>query len=219
LFGRGFSIELAVTLPAWTDWVCAGSVSRWVYGGEGASQRALAGYQAHDRLHITDTRAEAAEQMVSDWDRTRQEHPGGRTVMLTDASNLELDRINALAQEQRAQAGELGARQVELGDRPYGLAAGDEVNFTAAFSPPGQQRVENGTLGTVADTQGEDGVMIRTQGAQQRHVSVNTSEFSDLRLSYAQHVYKAQGRTVEHALVLMGGWQVASQFPGEITEA
>ena len=32
-----------------------------------------------------------------------------RAVMLTDASNVELDRINALAQEHRARAGELGA--------------------------------------------------------------------------------------------------------------
>jgi len=32
-------------------------------------------------------------------------------------------------------------------------------------------------------------------------------EFGDLRLSYAQHVYKAQGRTVQRAFVLTGGWQ------------
>ena len=38
-------------------------------------------------------------------------------------------------------------------------------------------------------------------------MSVNTSEFNDLRLAYAQHVYKAQGRTVDRAFVLTGGWQ------------
>jgi hypothetical protein len=38
-------------------------------------------------------------------------------------------------------------------------------------------------------------------------VNVNTGEFGDLRLSYAQHVYKAQGRTVERAFVLTGGWR------------
>jgi ATP-dependent exoDNAse (exonuclease V) alpha subunit len=127
--------------------------------------------------------------------------------MLTDASNVELDRINALAQEQRARAGELGAHRVQLPDRPYGLAAGDEVIFTAALYQPGQQRVENGTLGTVADTEGDDRLTIKTQGARQREVSVSTGEFKDLRLSHAQHVYKAQGRTVDRAFVLMGGWQ------------
>jgi conjugative relaxase-like TrwC/TraI family protein len=179
----------------------------WAQVREGESQRALASYQAHDRLHITDSREDAAQRMVSDWADARQEHPGERTVMLTDASNVELDRINALAQEQRARAGELGAHQVELPDRPYGLAAGDQVIFTAAHYPPGQQRVENGTLGTVEQTKGEDRVTIQTHGAKQREVNVNTGEFGDLRLSYAQHVYKAQGRTVERAFVLTGGWQ------------
>jgi ATP-dependent exoDNAse (exonuclease V) alpha subunit len=94
-------------------------------------------------------------------------------------------------------AGELGAHRVRLPDRPYGLAAGDEVIFTAAHYQPGQQRVENGTLGTVAQTKGEDRVTIQTHGAKQREVNVNAGEFSDLRLSYAPHVYKAQGRTVE----------------------
>jgi conjugative relaxase-like TrwC/TraI family protein len=129
----------------------------WAQLRAGESQRALAGYQAHERLHIADTRQEAAERMVSDWAAARRESPGERTVMLTDASNVELDRINALAQEQRAQAGELGADRVELPDRGYGLAAGDQMIFTAALYPPGQQRVENGTLGTVTQTEPESG--------------------------------------------------------------
>jgi hypothetical protein len=54
--------------------------------------------------------------------------------MLTDASNLELDRINALAQERRAAAGERGARSAPLPERPFGLSAGDEVIFTAPLS-------------------------------------------------------------------------------------
>jgi conjugative relaxase-like TrwC/TraI family protein len=119
----------------------------WGQIRDGNSHRALAAYQAHDRLHITDTRDQAAERMVHAWDHARRERPEQRTVMLTDASNVELDRINTLAQERRAQAGELGAHQVELPGRPYGLAPGDEIIFTSAHYQPGQERVENGTLG------------------------------------------------------------------------
>jgi hypothetical protein len=36
---------------------------------------------------------------------------------------------------------------------------------------------------------------------------MDTEEFSELRLSYAQRVYKAQGRTVDQAFVLTGGRQ------------
>jgi ATP-dependent exoDNAse (exonuclease V) alpha subunit len=179
----------------------------WRQIRDGDSRRALAAYTAHGRLHISDTREEALNQMVSDWDRARQERPGERTVMLTDASNVGLDRINTRAQELRARAGDLGAHEVKLPDHPYGLAAGDEVIFTAAMYPPGQERVENGTLGTVLDASGDSRLTIRTLGAQPREVSIDTREFADMRLSYAQHVYKAQGRTVDRAFVLTGGWQ------------
>jgi conjugative relaxase-like TrwC/TraI family protein len=179
----------------------------WQQVRAGQVERALANYQAHDRLHIADTREQAAQQMVSAWDRARADNPGERLVMLTDASNVELDRINALAQERRAEAGELGARSAELSDRPYGLSAGDEVIFTAALHQPGQPRVENGTLGAVSEIAGEDRVSIKTKGAHEREVKLSTQEFVDVRLSYAQHLYKAQGRTVERAFVLTGGWQ------------
>jgi ATP-dependent exoDNAse (exonuclease V) alpha subunit len=179
----------------------------WQQVRAGDAERALAGYDARERLHISDTREEAVERMVDDWDRTRREHPDERIVMLSDASNAELERVNALAQDRRARAGELGAHVVELPDRPYGLAAGDEVIFTAALRRPGRPRVENGTLGTVVETAGADRVSIQTTGREGREVHVGAEELEGLRLAYAQHVYKAQGRTVDWAFVLTGGWQ------------
>jgi conjugative relaxase-like TrwC/TraI family protein len=179
----------------------------WAQLRAGEAQQALASYHAHDRLHIADTREDAARQMVADWDTARKENPAQRTVMLTDASNVELDRINALAQQHRAQAGELGTHTVELPDRPYNLAAGDEVMFTAPHNQPGQPRVENGTTATVVATNGENQITLATRGAHEREVPVSTDQFNDLRLAYAQHVYKAQGATVKHAFVLTGGWQ------------
>jgi conjugative relaxase-like TrwC/TraI family protein len=179
----------------------------WQEVRAGEAERALASYQAHDRLHISNTREQAARQMVSAWDRARAERSGERLVMLTDASNVELDRINALAQERRADAGELGARSAELPDRPYDLSAGDEVIFTAALYQPGEPRIENGTLGTVSNVSGEDRLSIKTRGGHERQVELSTKEFAELRLAYAQHLYKAQGRTVDRAFVLTGGWQ------------
>jgi conjugative relaxase-like TrwC/TraI family protein len=179
----------------------------WQQVRAGEAERALSSYQSRGRLHISDAREQAAEQIVSAWDRARLESPDERLVMLTDASNVELDRINALAQERRADAGELGARSAELPDRSYGLSAGDEVIFTAALYQPGQPRVENGTLGTVTNVSGNDRISIETKGAREREVKLSTQQFADLRLAYAQHLYKAQGRTVDRAFVLTGGWQ------------
>jgi hypothetical protein len=65
----------------------------------------------------------------------------------------------------------------------------------------------NGTLGTVKDVKDERNLTIDTRGAKEREVSVDTGEFNDLRLGYAQHVYKAQGLTANSALTLIGDWQ------------
>ena len=178
----------------------------WEQVREGQPGPALAAYRAHDRLHIHDTRAEAAEAMVEEWDRCRHEGTGG-AVMITDASNAERDQINAMAQERRERAGELGSREVELPGRPYGLRAGDEVIFSAQLPLPGR-RVENGTRATVTDTaRHADRVTIETHEREPREVAVNTAEFADLNLGYAVHVYKAQGITAEASGILTGGWQ------------
>jgi AAA domain/TrwC relaxase len=169
---------------------------------------ALAQYQAHDRLHIHDTRARAAEAMVQNWDETRKTFSGGQAVMITDASNLERDQMNAMAQERRAQAGELGAHTVELPGKPYGLRAGDEIIFTAKFPVPGQERIKNGITATVIDTsRHEDKITIKPHEHEPRDVQIDTSKFSDLSLSYAVHVNKAQGITAETSGILIGGWQ------------
>ncbi len=182
----------------------------WMEIRTGEAARALARYEAHDRLHIHDTREQAAQAMVENWDATRRDLPAGQAVMITDASNAERDQINALAQEHRARAGELGSHQVELPGKPYGLAAGDEIIFTAQHHPPGEQRVENGITGTITDTsrnEHEDQVTIKTRENPPRDVNVNTNEFHELSLGYAVHVYKAQGLTTERASILTGGWQ------------
>lgn len=147
--------------------------------------------------------------MVANWDATRRILPAGQAVMITDASNTERDQINALAQEHRARAGELGSHQVELPGKPYGLAAGDEIIFTAQHHAPGQQRIENGITGTITDTSRNDEhhVSIKTRENPPREVNVNTNEFHELSLGYAVRVYKGIGLTAERAGVLTGGWQ------------
>lgn len=183
----------------------------WTQVREGHAQHALGEYQSRGRLHISDTREHAAQEMVY---QARREHPQGRVLMLTDASNTELDRINTLAQEHRAQAGELGHHQAPVPGRPYSLRTGDRVILTGQLRPAGQERVENGSTGEVLAVAPRGGaVTMRTAEPQPREVSFDTREFSDARLGYAQHVYKAQGATVDRALVLTGGWQPTATAP------
>jgi conjugative relaxase-like TrwC/TraI family protein len=202
--GKAPTAELTEVHRAHHDW----ERQAWQEIRDGEPAKALARYQAHDRLHIHDTREQAAKAMVEQWDQARQTVPEGQAVMITDASNRERDQINAMAQERRAQAGELGAHRVELAGKPYDLAAGDHVIFTAQYHVPGEKRVENGILGTVIDTsRDEDKVTINTKEPQPRDVEVDTKEFSDLSLGYAVHIYKGQGLTAEKSAILTGSWQ------------
>jgi conjugative relaxase-like TrwC/TraI family protein len=180
----------------------------WEQVREGEPGPALAAYRAHDRLRVHDTRAEAAEAMVDGWEEARRKDPSSRVVMITDASNKERDQINALAQEHRGRAGDLGSERVDLPGRPYGLAAGDEVIFSAPLGVQGQRRVENGTRGTVVAVDRERRTLrIGTEEREAREVEVDTRRFTELNLGYAVHVYKAQGLTAGRAEVLIGGWQ------------
>ena len=180
----------------------------WGQLRQGDAERALVEYQDRGRLHLEETRADAGERMVNDWAATKAAHPDDRVVMLTDASNHELDQLNKQAQQRRLDAGELGAQTVELPGRPYGLRFGDEVIFTAQHRVPREARVENGTRGQVLAASERDGsLVIRTYEPKPRYVELSTREFDDLRLAYAQHVYKAQGMTTDRSLVLTGGWQ------------
>jgi conjugative relaxase-like TrwC/TraI family protein len=180
----------------------------WQQLRHGNAERALGEYRARGRLHLEDTREQAGERMVDDWAATRAAHPRERVVMLTDASNPELDRLNHKAQECRAAAGELGRDTVPLPDRPYGLRAGDEIAFIAQHRVPGQDRVENGTRGQVlAADERDHRVVVRTEEPKPRDIEIHERDLERVALGYAQHVYKAQGLTADRALVLTGGWQ------------
>jgi conjugative relaxase-like TrwC/TraI family protein len=180
----------------------------WQQVHSGEAERALAQYQARGRLHVSETRVDAGERMVTDWAQQRVQRPSERVVMFTDASNDELDRLNKLAQQHRAQIGELGQHCAQLPGRPYQLAAGDEILLNAQLPVAGGERVENGTRAQVMRVDPDtDRVLIRTEGARARDVEFSTRDFSGVRLAYAQHVYKAQGATVDRSLVLIGGWQ------------
>ena len=129
--------------------------------------------------------------------------------MIADASNQEIDRLNARAQHLRAERGELGHHEIPLPGVHYGLREGDLIAFTAQHRPPGQPRVENGTRGQVSAIH-ERGVTVTLDGSQRR-VQLASEDLDSLRLAYAQHVYRQQGATVERSVVLTGGWQTSKE--------
>jgi hypothetical protein len=76
----------------------------------GEPERAMAHYKAQRRLHLADTRDQAAESAVQAWAQLTEEAGIDKVALIADASNKEIDRLNARAQHLRAQRGELGPR-------------------------------------------------------------------------------------------------------------
>jgi conjugative relaxase-like TrwC/TraI family protein len=176
----------------------------------GEPERAMAHYQARGRLHLADTRDQAAENAVQAWAQLADEVGIGKVALIADASNQEIDRLNARAQHLRAQRGELGPDELPLSTVHYGLRQGDHVAFIAQHRPPGQARVENGTRGEVTNID-QDGTLALKLDGSDRVVRLAGEEVESLRLGYAAHVYRQQGATVDRAVVLTGGWQASKE--------
>jgi conjugative relaxase-like TrwC/TraI family protein len=175
----------------------------------GEPERAMAHYASRGRLHLSDTRDQAAEQAVQTWAALTEGCDIREVALIADAANTEIDRLNARAQHLRAQRGELGHHEIPLPGVHYGLREGDLIAFTTQHRPPGQPRVENGTRGQVSAIH-EQGVTILLDGSR-RKVHLASAHLDSLRLAYAQHVYRQQGATVERSVVLTGGWQTSKE--------
>ena len=188
----------------------AGEQKAWRALRAGEPERAMAHYHSLGRLHLADTRDQAAENAVQAWGQLTSEHDDIRSVaLIADASNQEIDRLNARAQHLRAERGELGHQEFTLPSVHYGLRDGDLIAFTAQHRPRGQPRVENGTRGQVTHVH-EHGVTITLDGSGRR-VQLASEHLDSLRLAYAQHVYHQQGATVERSIVVTGGWQTSKE--------
>ncbi len=175
----------------------------------GEPERAMAHYASRGQLHLSDTRDQAAEHAVQTWATLTEGRDIREVALIADASNQEIERLNARAQYLRAERGELGHHETPLHGVHYGLREGDLIAFTRQHHPHGQPRVENGTRGEVSAVH-EQGVTVTLDGSQ-RKIQIAGEDLESLRLAYAQHVYRQQGATVERSVVLTGGWQTSKE--------
>jgi ATP-dependent exoDNAse (exonuclease V) alpha subunit len=182
----------------------------WTHLRGGDADKAMAHYYSRGQLYFRDTREQACETAVKRWFELAETHGVREVALIADASNKEINRLNARAQHLRAEKGELGAREVELPGVHYGLREGDLVAFRAQHRPRGEPRVENGTRAQVTNIGSDGGLTVSLDGSG-RSVVLNADELDALRLGYAQHVYRQQGATVERSVVVTGGWQTSKE--------
>jgi conjugative relaxase-like TrwC/TraI family protein len=182
----------------------------WADLRAGRSDRAIAHYVAQRRLHMADTRDQAVEQAVHDWARLTEAHPISDVALISDASNKEIDRLNARAQHYRAQRDELGDLEAEVPGVHYGIRKGDRIALIEPYHERGKQRIENGSRGQVIEITPAGEALIEFDLTGQRRTLAG-EDLARLRLAYAQHIHRAQGATVTRTLVVTGGWQTSKE--------
>jgi ATP-dependent exoDNAse (exonuclease V) alpha subunit len=139
----------------------------WAALRAGEPERAMAHYQSRGQLNMTDTREQAGEAAVQRWASLTERHDIREVALIADASNKEIDRLNARAQHLRAERGELGASEVPLPHQHYGLREGDLIAFTKQHRRPGEPRVENGARGEVTHIH-DHGLTVTLDGSNRR---------------------------------------------------
>ena len=183
----------------------------WFALRAGEPERAMAHYRSRGQLYFEDTREQAGEAAVKRWAELTETRDPRQVALIADASNVEIDRLNARAQHLRAERGELGDAEIALPNRHYGLREGDLITFTAQHRPPGALKVENGARGQVTHIDEREQRLTVNLDGSDRQVHLAGEDLQNLRLAYAQHVYRQQGATVERAVVVTGGWQTSRE--------
>jgi conjugative relaxase-like TrwC/TraI family protein len=182
----------------------------WADLRAGRSDRAMAHYLARGRLHMSDTRDDAVERAASAWATLTKTLPIEEVALISDASNVEINRLNARAQHHRAARGELGDLEAKVPGVHYGLRAGDRIAMIEPHHKPGTARIENGTRGEVLDINEAGDALVQFDPTGEWRTLAG-EELGKLRLGYASHIHRAQGATVSRTLVVTGGWQTSKE--------
>lgn len=169
---------------------------------DGNAQEALKLFEERKLVSTEANKAKAIQKLVTDWATS-----GGATEptkhMILAGTNEDVRGLNTLCQRERQKLLDPDGVSKFAEVNGQRLHAGDRVLFTKKSRELG---LDNGELGTVAAVSGlGDKKTLSVLVDDGRTVTVPLSTYSELKLGYAMTTHKAQGATVPHAYVLLGG--------------
>ena len=184
----------------------------------GRHDNALAGYAQRGFL-VIETEQRRVEDVALDAAQADR-HGGRETLVVVEASNEQLDALNARAQAIRLQDGELGSASVPLTSRPYGLRAGDEVVVRAPVRHPDLGSIRNGVSAQVIAVDAKSATAtLRFSDGRQAPFDRATLDTGQIRLAYVSHPFPAQGRTTDTTHVIAGPLSTAEGSYVALTRA
>lgn len=203
------SIELSEVRRQRTPWQRLATQQFW----KGDAKAALAGYRAAGAIQTPATKAEAVTAMVADYMAAYRGlvAPTGAELMMLAHTNVDVLALNRAARLEFQKTGKLADEQpfvTARGERQF--APGDRIIFLenrrfkfVSASELGQQRVNNGMLGTVTKTTADvGGIVLHVRLDNGKTVAFDSAVYANVDHGYAATVHKNQGVTVDQAFVL-----------------
>lgn len=171
----------------------------------GQAAEALHTLRERGLLKLTETRAQAMQEMFRDWSRVRDPSKPGESIMLA-ATRAEVTQLNAMARHGQKSAGHLaGGLQVPTAGGMKEFAPGDRIIFGKNDGAVG---VSNGHLATIQnikfDRAGQVEITARHDNGQaiQFTVGEGKGQFDSFDHGYAMTVHKSQSVTVDRVFAL-----------------
>jgi hypothetical protein len=165
---------------------------------DGDPAAAVAAYAGHDRIVLGDTAEALRDQLVADWWAASGGQPDPSVVMIA-ARRSDVADLNERARARMHAAGLLRGDELVTADG-WVFQPGDRV---MALRNDQRAGVVNGTRGRIVTLDTEDGsVTVRTDEGREIELPQDYLDAGHLDHGYAITAHKAQGVTVERALIL-----------------
>jgi conjugative relaxase-like TrwC/TraI family protein len=163
---------------------------------DGDVDRAFAAYQRHGRVVTAATASEVRTVMVAEWWAYRV---AGDQVAMLAPNRSDVDDLNGRARAYRQRAGHLSGPTLHMNDRPF--QAGDDI---VCLRNDYKLGVRNGTRATITRVDADAGTITITIETGKKSVILPAAYLHEGHLAhgYATTIHKAQGATVDRALLL-----------------
>ncbi len=164
---------------------------------DGQTRDALDAYLDHDRIIVAGS-DELQQRLLADWMSLVHAHDLEQTLIVV-RTRVEADGLNAAARQLLVDAGRLGSLQVEIVGSEF--AVGDRV---VCLRNDRRLGVDNGTRATITYVDPNTRSLVIRPDGRDEDVLLQSSylENGHLAHGYAITGHKAQGLTVDHALVV-----------------
>jgi len=163
---------------------------------EGRAQEALDAFIARGLVKVTETRAEAMQALIDDW---QMDGKALRDTLILAGTRADTEALNRLAQGARLRKGEVDEAEIEIAGKQF--RQGDRVMFTKKYAALGVVNGDRGTLSRFDPLRKTASVTLDSG----ERVSFEIEAMEHLVLGYASTTHKGQGATTLRTYVLAGG--------------